>query len=382
MRVNILTGTRFQAGLVINILSNMKTSVNIYSSSPASKWNFANPKYVSLHFVPLFSAIFSYLTKINSPMWFKEISSVLFDFFASFMMEKCDVLHAWSSFGLHSIKKAKKQNTIVFVEKSCPHPYHQEALLKEEAHKLGIKYRGHSKWFLNRTLKEFEIADKVIVCSLYTLNSFLENGFPKEKLYNVALDSSFEPKEKHRRNFNNKEFFVGIAGSNTLRKGFIYLLKAWKELDMPNAKLLLRTPMQELKKIPKIWDLIDGDASIEIIEHVNDMEEFYQKCDLFVLPSIDEGFGMVVFEALACSLPVIITTNVGAGEFITNGKEGYIVDIRNAQQIKDKIEYLNKNRQILKTMSSEAKKTFKIYQMRKDNYSRRVENLYNQHETN
>ena len=109
MRVNILTGTRFQAGLVINILSNMKTSVNIYSSSPASKWNFANPKYVSLHFVPLFSAIFSHLTKINSPTWFKEISSVLFDFFASFMMRKCDVLHAWSSFGFYSVKKAKQQ---------------------------------------------------------------------------------------------------------------------------------------------------------------------------------------------------------------------------------------------------------------------------------
>ena len=133
-----------------------------------------------------------------------------------------------------------------------------------------------------------------------------------------------------------------------------------------------------MKKISKIWDLIDGDDSIEIIEHVNDMEEFYQKCDLFVLPSIDEGFGMVVFEALACSLPVIITKNVGAGEFITNGKEGYIVDIRNAQQIKDKIEYLNKNRQIIKTMSLEAKKTFKSYQMRKDNYSGRVEKLYSQ----
>ena len=195
MRVNIVTGTRFQAGLVASILSNIETSVNIYSSSPANKWNFSDTKYVSLHFVPLFSAIFSYLTKINSPTWLKEISSVLFDFFAAFIMRKCDVLHSWSSFGFYSIKKAKKQGAIVFVEKSCAHPYHQEALLEEESKKLGIRYNGHSKWFLDRALKEFELADKVVVCSLYTLNSFLENGFPREKLYNVALDSSFKPKK-------------------------------------------------------------------------------------------------------------------------------------------------------------------------------------------
>jgi glycosyltransferase involved in cell wall biosynthesis len=382
MRVNILTGTRYHAGLVINILSDIKTSVNIYSSSPASKWNFANPKYVSLHFVPLFSAIFSHLTKINSPIWFNEISSVLFDFFASFMMRKCDVLHAWSSFGFYSIKKAKQQNSIVFVEKSCSHPYHQEAILKEEANKLGVKYRGHSKWFLDRALKEFELADRVIVCSKYTLNSFIENGFPREKLYNVALDANFVPKRRYNRNFNKKEFVVGIAGGNVIRKGFIYLLKAWTELDIPNASLLLRTSRSELKKIPEIWNLIDGDNSIEIIDHINDMEDFYEKCDLFVLPSIDEGFGMVVFEALACSLPVIVSTNVGAGDFINNGKEGFVVDIRNVQQIKDKIETLHSDRQLLQTMSAKAKETYDNYQTRNDNYAKRVKKLYFQCEDN
>ena len=83
---------------------------------------------------------------------------------------------------------------------------------------------------------------------------------------------------------------------------------------------------------------------------------------------------MVVFEALACSLPVIITKNVGDGDFIKNGEEGFIVDIRNTQQIKDKIEYLNQNRQVLKTMSAKAKKTFDAYQKRNDNYARRVIN--------
>ena len=134
-------------------------------------------------------------------------------------------------------------------------------------------------------------------------------------------------------------------------------------------------------KVPKIWELISGDDSIEIIGYLDDMEDFYERCDLFVLPSIDEGFGMVVFEALGCSLPVIITKNVGAGDFITDGEEGYVIDIRDAQQIKYKIEYLNANREVMKNMSIKAKETFGNYQTRDDNYENRVKRLYKQHDS-
>ena len=382
MRVNIVAGTRFHSGLVVNILSRKEYSVQIFSSSPSSKWSFLYPNHVSLRFVPLLSRIFSYATKINPPVWFKEISAVLFDFLASFLIKKPDVLHVWSSFGLFCMKKAKRNNAVIFVEKSCPHPLYQEKLLKEESKILGIKYQEPSKWFLDRTIMEFELADKVIVCSKYTLNSFIEYGFPREKLYNVALDSSFKPKNSLKKNNYRKELVVGIAGGNVVRKGFVYLLEAWKALDISNASLLLRTSRSELQKIPKLWSLIDGDTSIEIIDHVNDMEDFYEKCNLFVLPSIDEGFGMVVFEALACSLPVIISKNVGAVDFITDGKEGFIVDIRNAKQIKDKIEYLHKNRKTLQNMSLNARKTYEAYQMRSDSFENRVEKLYVQYEDN
>lgn len=380
MKINILAGTRFQSGLVVNILSGIKHEVNIYSSSPKSKWNFIYKDYVTLHFIPFISAIFSHVTKITSSNFNKEISTVLFDLLSSIVMKKCNILHVWSSFGLYSIKRAKKNGSIIFVEKSCPHPYYQDTLLKEESKFLGIKYQEHSQWFLNRTLEEFELADKVVVCSNYTLNSFLDNGFPKEKLYNVALDSNFTPKKVYNRDFIKEELIIGTVGGNLLRKGFIYLLEAWQKIDIPNKKLLLKTSKSELEKVPKIWNLIEGDDSIEIIGYLNDMEDFYERCDLFVLPSIDEGFGMVVFEALACSLPVIITKNVGAGDFITNGEEGYIVDIRDSRQIKDKIEYLNKNREIMKTMSLNSKVTYDNYKTRDDNYQNRVKILYKQYE--
>jgi len=376
MKINILVGARFQAAQLAKILLKSECDVRVYSSSPVSKWKLDKKYGKVVYFVPLFANIFTTVSKIPLPNFIKELSVSVFDFLTAILMRKSDVLHAWSSFGLISIKKAKKNGTIIFVEKSCPHPYFQYKLLNEEARYLGAPPIKHSNRFINRILEEFELADKIVVCSTYTLNSFLDNGISKDKLYNIALDSNFYPVRAYNKNYQKDGIVVGSVGGNVIRKGFIYLLQAWKELNIPNSKLLLKTSKQELMKIPKIWNLIKGDESIEIVGYVNDMEDFYGRLDLFVLPSIDEGFGMVVFEALACSLPIIITKNVGAGDFVTNGKEGYIIDIRSSQQIKEKIFNLNHDRSLIKTMSINAKITFDNYQTNDENYQNRVKRLY------
>jgi len=380
MKINILVGARFHAAQLAKILLKSEYDVRAYSSSPVSKWKLDKKYGKVVYFVPLFANIFTTVSKIPLPNFIKELSVSVFDFLTSILMRKSDVLHAWSSFGLISIKKAKKNGTIIFVEKSCPHPYFQYQLLSEEARYLEVPPIKHSNRFINRTLEEFELADKIVVCSTYTLNSFLDNGISKDKLYNVALDSNFYPVRVYNKNYQKDGMVVGSVGGNVIRKGFIYLLQAWKELNIPNSKLLLKTSKQELMKIPKIWDLIKADQSIEIVDYVNDMEDFYGRLDLFVLPSIDEGFGMVVFEALACSLPVIITKNVGAGDFIIDGKEGFVVDIRDSQQLKENILFLNDNRDVMKTMSINARSTFDTYQSINGNYKDKVLKLYEKYE--
>jgi glycosyltransferase involved in cell wall biosynthesis len=379
MKVNILVGTRFQAAQLAKLLLKYKYKLSIYSSSPKSKWGLEKQDQHIIHFIPLFANIFTAITKIALPSFLREQSVKVFDYLSSRFMREADILHVWSSFGLYSIKKAKKKGSIVFVEKSCPHPHTQSKLLDKEAEYLGVNRKTYSDSFTRRVIQEFDLADKVIVCSNYTLNSFLENGVNKDKLYNIALDASFVPKKEHYTNYYSYTLTVGMVGGSVLRKGFIYLLQAWKELQITGKKLLLKASKTELMGVPKIWKLIEGDNTIEIIGYLENMEDFYEQCNLFVFPSIDDGFGMVVFEALACSLPVVITKNVGAGDFITDAKEGYIIDIRNSQQIKEKIEYLNDHRDVMQKMSKEAKKTFNAYQLRPDNYQNRVKQLYQQY---
>jgi glycosyltransferase involved in cell wall biosynthesis len=74
------------------------------------------------------------------------------------------------------------------------------------------------------------------------------------------------------------------------------------------------------------------------------------------MPSLEEGFAMVQFQAMACGLPLICTTNTGGEDLITkDGEEGYVVPIRDVEALKEKILYLYENQDIAKEMGQKAK---------------------------
>jgi glycosyltransferase involved in cell wall biosynthesis len=76
--------------------------------------------------------------------------------------------------------------------------------------------------------------------------------------------------------------------------------------------------------------------------------------DLFVFPSLCEGFGMVITEALSQGLPVITTPHTCGPDVISDGVDGFIVPIRNPQAIVEKVELLYRNRDRLEEMSLAA----------------------------
>jgi glycosyltransferase involved in cell wall biosynthesis len=61
---------------------------------------------------------------------------------------------------------------------------------------------------------------------------------------------------------------------------------------------------------------------------------------LLALPSIEDGFGLVLSQALACGCPILASTNTGGDDLITNGLEGFIVPIRNSEALTDRMQQL------------------------------------------
>jgi glycosyltransferase involved in cell wall biosynthesis len=104
-----------------------------------------------------------------------------------------------------------------------------------------------------------------------------------------------------------------MVGNNFLRKGTYYLVEAFKLIDDPQAELWIRgdVPTSYRKRIQ--------DPRVTIIPPVlpNRLKKIFQAADVFVQPSIDEGFGMTVLEALGYGLPVVVTDHVGASDLLS-----------------------------------------------------------------
>jgi glycosyltransferase involved in cell wall biosynthesis len=376
MKVNLLVGARFNAKLVANFLQRNNIDNFIYTSSPPKKWHEESLPRKKIIFVPLIIKIFSTILRVKTIRRLRELDAIIFDFIASLVMRRSDVLHGWATFSLLSAKKQKKRGGYFILERACPHILYQEKLLVDEANSLGVKYAKTNEYFIRRCIKEYELADKIIVPSMYTLNTFIEQGINRNKLELVRLDANLTLTGKTDYKKQNNGFIVGSVGGNPLRKGFIYLIEAWQELRLSNAKLLLKTSKAELKRIPLIWNKIKDDPTIEVVGYLEKIEDFYLECDIFCLPSVDDGFGMVVFEALACGKPVIASKNVGASEMLTHGETGYIVKNRDVASIAKYIAQLYDNKELLDVMSNNALEFYNYHQHSDDNYEVTMKKTY------
>ena len=370
MKINLLVGARFNGKIVSDAYYDMGMDADIYTSSPSKNWqNGASKQARRVHFVPLFSGILEGLTGVAPSRTMKDRSAVLFDVMASLAMRPCDVLHMWATFGLISARKQKRRGGKVVLDRACPHIRFQEDLLQAEADYLGFKFPRSSPEMIDRCLGEYEIADRIIVPSLYSHRSFVERGISADKLEIIRLDSNFSPKRQVEAGRDpGREFVLGCVGGSFLRKGIIYLVDAWQKLKLPNARLLLKTPPAELMRHEATWTRIQADSTIEVVERLKDMEDFYRRCDLFCLPSTDDGFGMVVLEAIACGVPVIVTENVGAADLVQEGKTGYTVRARNADALADRISALHADRELLARMGANSLAFYREYQQKSNTY--------------
>jgi starch synthase len=75
---------------------------------------------------------------------------------------------------------------------------------------------------------------------------------------------------------------------------------------------------------------------------------------VLVLPSIEEGLALVQAEAMACGCPVICSTNSGGEDLFTDGVEGFIVPIRDAAALRERMQQLAEDPGLQKTMREAA----------------------------
>ena len=275
-----------------------------------------------------------------------------FDCWARSQVDKCDIFVGWSGMSLHTLRKAKSYGVMTIVERGSSHILFQKEILEEEHEKYDIKIKPIDDRVVEKELLEYREADFISVPSRFVKQTFIKKGIDLKKIiqvpYGVNL-SNFKqiPKE-------DKVFRIVFVGGLTLRKGVHYLLEVFSKLNLKNAELTLIGALSpEIKPFLKKYD---GSYNyLGVIPHAQ-LHKYMSQGSAFILPSIEEGLAIVIPQAMACGLPVICTTNTGGEDIIQEGKEGFIIPIRDVNALKEKILYLYENEEKRLVMSNNALK--------------------------
>jgi glycosyltransferase involved in cell wall biosynthesis len=295
-------------------------------------------------------------------------------FFQSLFMEFChenfgsrlansipkdvDIFIGLSSFSLEAIKQAKKMGIISIVDHGSLHLEYENKLMKIELAKLGLDYQGRiaEKWIIDRENLEFKLADFIMVLSQKAKETLTDRGISPQKIFvnSCGVDiSKFKPMPAASKN----KFRIVYCGSITPRKGLHHLLQAYHEMSLPNSELLIIGNITDLEYFEKLKKYQSKSINFNGPCPQNDLPRLYAKGSIFILPSIADGFGMVVTQALACGLPAIISSNVGAKDIITEGVNGYVIAPGDIQAMKKRIMGLYSDEKLLKNMSLSALET-------------------------
>lgn len=205
---------------------------------------------------------------------------------------------------------------------------------------------------------ECDLADRILVGSPFSCNTFVEEGFPAEKMViipygaDLARFSPAQPTDEQEKTF--RVLFVGNIGQ---RKGISYLLRAYQAFRGPGTELVLVGSYSGDSRM--MAPFLDQFTHIPHVPQ-SQLAKIYQEAQVFVFPALLEGMGLVVLEAMASGLPVITTPN-GPGDLVRDGVDGFVVPIRDVDAIVEKLEYLRAHPEERLRMGQNARERAKMF---------------------
>ena len=199
--------------------------------------------------------------------------------------------------------------------------------------------------------RECELADSILVGSTFVRKSFIAEGLGAKDIAVIPYGcetSQFVPRHEPTSDGTFRALFVGLL---TQRKGLSYLLRGYQLFRGVGTELIIAGGLvgnaAALDPYRSLFTYLGNVSHAEL-------KEVYQKADVFVFPSLLEGMGLVVLEAMASGLPVITTDN-GPGDIVRDGVDGFIVPIRDPQAIAERLEFLRANPDVRLAMGRSAR---------------------------
>jgi glycosyltransferase involved in cell wall biosynthesis len=264
-------------------------------------------------------------------------------------------VYAYDSGALESFRVARARQLKCIYEHPIVYWRESRRIQQEEAElhpewkpTLGAIQDSEEK--LARKDAELALADVVIVASTFSKNSLNQAPGFKASVHVVpyGLPAVSQPVEENP----GGKLRVLFVGALSQAKGLKYLLDAAAKLERQVDLTLVGKRVSSLIPTQDVLDKHRWIPSLAYDELLREMSRH----DVLVLPSLHEGFGLVLGEAMAQGLVVIATANSAAPDLIYDGVDGFIIPIRSTDAIAEKLELLLQEPARLREMKQAARR--------------------------
>lgn len=271
------------------------------------------------------------------------------------IIDQVDVLHCFEHSALELFERARARGVRTVLHMPSPHPRFMVRVLDEAlAREPALDDQAALGWFPGRRPRrnarrerELALADLVVTNSRFSARTFIEEGVPAERVISIPLGGP-PPPPTPGPGPGAGPLRVLFAGALALHKGIHVLLRAWSGRAASSRAGLtlagsLAVPRQLLDRPGVEWRGPVGHG---------ELLDLMGRSDLLVLPSLADGYGVVVAEALGRGTPVLTTTHVGAADLIDEGRTGWVVPAGDVEALAARLRWADEHVAELRTMRS------------------------------
>ena len=203
-------------------------------------------------------------------------------------------------------------------------------------------------------VRETAMASHYLVASSFTRETLVENGATRSSISVIpyGVDTARFTPDARRRSGPGSKLQLLFVGRINQRKGIKYLLEALRLVGRSDVHL---TVCGRVVDGLELFRSFAGQVEVRPSVSSAELVAAYQSADMFVFPSVAEGFGQVLLEALACGLPILSTTRTAAPDLVKDGVEGFVVEPRRPDLIADRIDWALNHRAEVAEMGHRAR---------------------------
>jgi len=248
-----------------------------------------------------------------------------------------DIIHPWSGIAEETLGAWAGNPTSCLLMRGSSHIRAQARLLAEEEQRAHVPQDRPSPWMIAREEREYALADAIVVPSTFAYESFVRESVPREKLRLLQLGVSradFRPSTRTvearcQRILAGGPLRILFVGALSFRKGILDLLAIASRLKGANFEFRLVGPRPA--EVARITATLRTVATVLPKQAQADLPETYAWGDVFVFPTIEDGYPIVLAQAAAGGLPILTTTNCSGPDIIREGETGWVLPVRDPE---------------------------------------------------